>query len=49
MTIEATGERFIPEVMGDQLIAAEHVARYALAARLVEGKRVLDGGCGVGW
>jgi O-antigen biosynthesis protein len=49
VTIEATGERFIPEVMGGQLIEAEHVARYALAAQLVRGRRVLDGGCGVGW
>lgn len=49
MTIEATGERFIPELMGGQLIEAEHVARYALAAQLVPGRRVLDAGCGVGW
>ncbi len=47
--IEATGERFIPELMGGQLIEAEHVVRYALAARTCAGRRVLDAGCGVGW
>jgi 2-polyprenyl-3-methyl-5-hydroxy-6-metoxy-1,4-benzoquinol methylase len=47
--IEATGERFIPELMGGQLIEAEHVVRYALGARMCAGKEVLDAGCGVGW
>lgn len=47
--IEATGERFIPELMGGHLIEAEHVIRYALAAQLCGGKRILDAGCGVGW
>jgi SAM-dependent methyltransferase len=47
--IEATGERFIPEVMGGLLIEAEHVIRYALAARMCAGQEVLDAGCGVGW
>jgi len=44
-----TGERFVPEVMGDQLIEAEHHARYRHAMRLVPGRKVLDAGCGVGW
>lgn len=47
--IEATGERFIPELMGGQLIEAEHVIRYALGARVCAGRQVLDAGCGVGW
>jgi 2-polyprenyl-3-methyl-5-hydroxy-6-metoxy-1,4-benzoquinol methylase len=47
--MEATGERFIPELMGGQLIEAEHLIRYALGAQLAPGKRVLDAGCGVGW
>jgi 2-polyprenyl-3-methyl-5-hydroxy-6-metoxy-1,4-benzoquinol methylase len=47
--IEATGERFIPEMMGGVLIEAEHLVRYALAAHVAKGKRVLDAGCGVGW
>lgn len=46
---EATGERFVPEAEGGELIEAEHVARYALAAQLASGRRVLDAGCGVGW
>jgi ubiquinone/menaquinone biosynthesis C-methylase UbiE len=47
--IDATGERFIPELMGGQLLEAEHVVRYQLASQLASGKRVLDAGCGVGW
>lgn len=49
MVLETTGERFIPETMGGQLIEAEHVVRYALAAQVASGRRVLDAGCGVGW
>jgi 2-polyprenyl-3-methyl-5-hydroxy-6-metoxy-1,4-benzoquinol methylase len=49
VALETTGERFIPETMGGQLIEAEHVVRYALAAQLAPGRRVLDAGCGVGW
>lgn len=45
----ATGERFIPEVMGGGLLEAEHHARYRLALPHVRGRRVLDAGCGVGW
>lgn len=46
---EPTGERFIPELMGGQLIEAEHQARYRFALPYVKGKRVLDAGCGSGW
>jgi len=46
---EPTGERFIPEAMGDSLIEAEHHVRYRFAATVAEGARVLDAGCGVGW
>jgi 2-polyprenyl-3-methyl-5-hydroxy-6-metoxy-1,4-benzoquinol methylase len=42
-------ERFVPETMGEELIAAEHLARYAWAAPLVAGARVLDAGCGTGY
>ncbi|HYM09388.1 MAG TPA: methyltransferase domain-containing protein [Bryobacterales bacterium] len=43
-----TGERVIPgEVEVDLL--NEHLARYAFAARLARGKRVLDAGCGAGY
>jgi SAM-dependent methyltransferase len=47
--IEVTGERFIPEAMGGELIDAEHQVRYRFAAPHVGGRRVLDAGCGVGW
>jgi SAM-dependent methyltransferase len=48
MTTEFTGERVIPgEVDADLL--NEHLARYAFAARLAHGKRVLDAGCGCGY
>lgn len=46
---EPTGERFIPEIMGGELIDAEHQLRYRFALAHVRGKRVLDAGCGVGW
>jgi SAM-dependent methyltransferase len=45
----APEERFVPEVMSDQLIEAEHHARYRFAGAVVAGRRVLDAGCGVGW
>jgi ubiquinone/menaquinone biosynthesis C-methylase UbiE len=44
-----SGERFVPEAMGGQLIEAEHHARYRHAMQLVLGRSVLDAGCGVGW
>lgn len=45
---EFTGERVIPgEVDADLL--NEHIARYAFAARLARGKRVLDAGSGAGY
>ena len=47
--MDATGERFIPELMGGELIEAEHQARYRLACQVVAGRDVLDAGCGVGW
>jgi len=48
MSVEFTGERVIPgEVDADLL--NEHLARYAFAARLARGKRVLDAGCGAGY
>jgi ubiquinone/menaquinone biosynthesis C-methylase UbiE len=46
--IEFTGERVIPGEVNEDLWA-EHVARYAFAARYAPGKRVLDLGCGSGY
>jgi SAM-dependent methyltransferase len=48
MQVEFTGERVIPGRVDTDLLN-EHVARYAFAARLARGKRVLDAGCGAGY
>jgi SAM-dependent methyltransferase len=45
---EFTGERLIPGQVDVDLLN-EHMARYAFAARLAHGKRVLDAGCGAGY
>jgi SAM-dependent methyltransferase len=45
---EFTGERVIPGEVNDDLWA-EHIARYAFAARLASNARVLDIGCGTGY
>ena len=42
-------ERFVPESMRDELLAAEHLARYEWAGGLAPGRRVLDAGCGTGY
>lgn len=47
--LEATGERLIPEAYAGQVVLAEHLARYRLAARLAPGRRVLDAACGEGY
>ena len=46
--IEFTGERVIPDRV-DVDLWNEHLARYAFAARLAAGRRVLDAGCGTGY
>jgi len=48
MLAEFTGERVIPGQVDTDLFN-EHLARYAFAARLARGKRVLDAGCGAGY
>ena len=48
MSVEFTGERVIPGQVDADLLN-EHLARYAFAARLARGKRVLDAGCGAGY
>jgi 2-polyprenyl-3-methyl-5-hydroxy-6-metoxy-1,4-benzoquinol methylase len=48
---EADGvpERFVPDQMRGQLVAAEHTARYRWATSFCDGRRVLDAGCGAGY
>jgi SAM-dependent methyltransferase len=46
-TLTFTGERFQPEVRG--AIWYEHWHRYAIAAPITSGKRVLDAACGEGY
>lgn len=45
--LEFTGERFTPECVRE--IWYEHVHRYAFAAQLCDGRRVLDAACGEGY
>ena len=45
--LEATGERFLPEMQGT--IALEHLHRYAMAKDFSAGKIVLDIACGEGY
>ncbi len=52
--LEFTGERLVPGAANCEPTFAskmyhEHAARYLFAAQTVEGKRVLDVGCGVGY
>jgi 2-polyprenyl-3-methyl-5-hydroxy-6-metoxy-1,4-benzoquinol methylase len=42
-------ERFVPESMREELLAAEHLVRYEWAGALAPGARVLDAGCGTGY
>jgi SAM-dependent methyltransferase len=42
-------ERFIPDQMGEGMVAAEHLCRYWWAAQFAPGRRVLDAGCGIGY
>ena len=44
-----SSERFVPERGTATLMAAEHIARYRLAAQLVRDSVVLDAGCGSGY
>jgi ubiquinone/menaquinone biosynthesis C-methylase UbiE len=46
--IEFSGERVVPGQV-DEDLWAEHISRYALAARWSPGARVLDIGCGAGY
>jgi len=47
--IEATGERLVPERQHGELVHAEHLVRYRLAAQLACSRRALDAACGEGY
>ena len=47
--LEARGERLVPEAQHGELVHAEHLARYRLAAQVAQGKRVLDAASGEGY
>jgi len=47
--MEFTGERMIPEFNKEDLIYAEHMARYFFAGQFVAGKKVLDIASGSGY
>ena len=47
--VEATGERLVPERQHGELVHAEHLVRYRLAAQLAHSRRVLDAACGEGY
>lgn len=47
--LQPTGERLLPDHYEGQLVHAEHLARYRLAAQLAPGRRVLDVACGEGY
>ena len=47
--VDGVPERFVPDVMRGELVEAEHRARYWWIGALVEGRRVLDAGCGIGY
>ena len=48
-TADGVPERFVPDQMGEGLVAAEHFSRYWWATQFAAGHRVLDAGCGVGY
>jgi SAM-dependent methyltransferase len=47
--LEATGERLVPERQHGELVHAEHLVRYRLAAELARSRRALDAACGEGY
>jgi SAM-dependent methyltransferase len=49
LVLRPTGERVIPAVHAEELVYAEHVARYRFAAQFARGRRVLDAGAGEGY
>jgi SAM-dependent methyltransferase len=48
-SLRATGERLVPQLQHGELVHAEHLVRYRLAAQLAHGRRVLDAASGEGY
>jgi SAM-dependent methyltransferase len=48
-SLEATGERLVPQLQHGEVVHAEHLARYLVAVQLAESRRVLDAACGEGY
>jgi SAM-dependent methyltransferase len=49
VVLKATGERVIPAQQREELVYAEHIARYRFSAQFARGRRVLDAGSGEGY
>jgi SAM-dependent methyltransferase len=49
LVLRPTGERVIPAEQREELVYAEHLARYRFAAQFAPGRRVLDAGSGEGY
>jgi SAM-dependent methyltransferase len=47
--LEAMGERFVPDRQHGEVVHAEHLVRYRVAAQLARSQRVLDAACGEGY
>jgi SAM-dependent methyltransferase len=47
--LDATGERLVPDKQHGELVHAEHLVRYRVAAQLAPSRRVLDAACGEGY
>jgi SAM-dependent methyltransferase len=47
--LEATGERFVPDLQRGEVVHAEHLVRYLVATQLAPSRRVLDAACGEGY
>lgn len=48
-SVEFTGERWVFQEGGNDIIQREHMARYVFACKYVKDKKVLDIACGVGY
>jgi ubiquinone/menaquinone biosynthesis C-methylase UbiE len=45
----STSERLVPDEQREELLYAEHIARYRFAAQFAAERRALDAGCGEGY